>query len=130
MEIENAGLGAKNGSGSMVLSDKTGRALGGASRLINKGDEVSAKTTEEVEILKLDDSLLSDRHVSIIQLDVEGFEQEALSGAMATIKRCKPIIILEELPESDWITKNILSLGYRLSGNLHINSVFTPESRL
>jgi hypothetical protein len=68
-----------------------------------------------------------ERHVSIIQLDVEGFEQPALMGAMETIKRCKPILILENCPEPDWLAENILSLGYRISGNLHKNTVFAPN---
>lgn len=31
-----------------------------------------------------------------IFLDVEGFEMEALKGAMATIRRCRPLLVLEE----------------------------------
>ena len=53
------------------------------------------------------------RNVSIIQLDVEGFEQPALKGAMTTIARCRPILILETLADHTWFTERILCLGYR-----------------
>lgn len=128
VEITNAGLGDINDSGTMVVSDKSGRALGGASRLVAKEQQSNPESMEEVMVMKLDDKMPTERHVSIIQLDVEGFEMEALSGAMETIKRCQPIIILEDLPEADWITENILDLGYRISGKLHINTVFSPDN--
>nr|NIM22361.1 hypothetical protein [Candidatus Latescibacterota bacterium]NIO78565.1 hypothetical protein [Candidatus Latescibacterota bacterium] len=73
-----------------------------------------------------------DRSVSIIQLDVEGFEKEALAGALSTIQRCRPIIILEDLQtstliDSDWFAENVKSLGYEFTRNLHGNKVFEVE---
>ena len=62
-----------------------------------------------------------------MQLDVEGYEQQALAGAMRTIIRCRPILILENLPERHWFEANILRLGYRETGKLHENFIFTCE---
>jgi Methyltransferase FkbM domain len=71
----------------------------------------------------VDETVPSDRKVSIIQLDVEGFEKPALAGALMTIQRCKPIIILETLPEEGWLSENIMRLGYRIAGTVHGNTL-------
>ena len=42
-----------------------------------------------------------------MQLDVEGHEQQALLGAMLTIARCRPLLILETLPAEDWIEEHL-----------------------
>lgn len=127
--LTNAGVGGKKETLLVKTRDAYGRALGGASQIINgnANDEVG---TEFVQIVTIDDVVDSERNVSIIQLDVEGHEKEALKGALTTIKRCLPIIILEFLPNStllgsDWFSNNILSLGYRKIHNIHGNSVFS-----
>lgn len=132
IELTNAGLGAKKECLLMKTSDLDGKALGGASQLIDKElNEISG--TETVQIVTVDGTVGADRNISIIQLDVEGHEKEALSGALKTIQRCLPIIILEVLPDStlldsDWLSENILSLGYRMTNNIHGNSVFVCEA--
>jgi len=93
-----------------------------------------ATRVEAVQIATIDDSIGTDRNVSIIQLDVEGHEQEALSGALKTIQRCLPILILEVLPnstllESGWFADNILCLGYRKVTNVNGNVVFVCGSK-
>lgn len=125
IQIKNAGLGAAHGSLSMEISDENGKALGGGSRLLVEEGKNNPEHCIQVDVLKLDDILPPERRVSIIQLDVEGFEQPALAGAMETIRRWKPILILENLPEQDWLNGNILSLGYQITGNLHKNTVLS-----
>lgn len=128
VRILNAGLGSEHGLLPMKISDRGGTALGGASRLVVPHEEAAEGRFVEVEIVRLDDVVPPDRRVAILQLDVEGFEQSALGGAMATIRRCKPVIILENVPEPDWFCRTIQSLGYAASGTLHENTVFAvPE---
>lgn len=126
--LTNAGLGAKKESLLMRTFDESGQALGGGSRIIGKGQE-TVPGAEIVQIVAIDDTVGNDRLISIIQLDVEGHEKEALSGALKTIRRCLPILILEVLPDStlldsDWFFENILSLGYRETNTIHGNSTF------
>ena len=107
----------------MMISDATGRSLGGVSRLIESVGKNNSDQCATVEIVRIDDVVPPGRKVSILQLDVEGFEQQALSGAIETIKRCKPILILENLPERDWLNEHIYHLGYHVVGKVHSNSI-------
>jgi len=50
-----------------------------------------------IPILKIDDFSLED--LDLIHLDIEGYELNALKGGVETIKRCKPIIVLEIVDE-------------------------------
>jgi FkbM family methyltransferase len=61
-------------------------------------------------IIKLDSLNLN--NISIIKIDVESFEIEALSGALETINRNKPAIILEIWPDNkekyfSWFDTNL-----------------------
>ena len=131
--LTNAGLGEEAATLSMVTRDPSGRGLGGASHLITESEEVSGQNVETVQVVSLDEVVSPDRNISIIQFDVEGHEKQALAGAMKSIQRCLPIIIIEDLAENDmvdstWFNDNILSLGYRSSGSLHGNKVFVHQS--
>lgn len=125
VQIMNAGLGDVNGRLPMMVSDDRGKSLGGASRIVK--EQVSTNNNKQflsVRIVSLDSVLPANRNISILQLDVEGLEREALIGAMQTIKRCKPILILENIPEEEWFSNYILSLGYKPEMELHDNKVF------
>jgi FkbM family methyltransferase len=123
VEIMNAGLGVYRSRFSMKIADESGRALGGASHMVGRSKKNNLEQIVEVDIYKLDDVVPLERQVSILQLDVEGFEKQALTGAMETIRRCKPILILELLPDNNWLSENIFSLGYQVSGKLHDNTI-------
>lgn len=123
VELTNAGLGSQKGCLSLMVSDESGRSLGGASRLIEAENGNLEGQLAKVEIVKIDEVVPSDRNIAILQLDVEGFEQPALSGAIETIKRCKPTLILENLPKADWLAENILPLGYKVVDKVHENTV-------
>lgn len=50
----------------------------------------------EVEQHRLDDYVFT--NVSLIKIDVEGYEMEVIKGALATIKNHKPVIVVEQKP--------------------------------
>ena len=127
VEIQNAGLGEYQGRVSMVTSDSRGRALGGGSRIAIVSNTQIEQKGQSVELVTVDETVPLDRTISIIHLDVEGFEKPALTGALNTIQRCKPTIVLENLPDNNWLSQNILQFGYRISKKIHDNTVLTPE---
>lgn len=126
--LQNVGLGAQSDEVVMQIANSSGVRLGGASRIAIGPVELEKHMIEKVRTVAIDDVILDERTISILQLDVEGYEQPALSGALKTIKRCHPVIILENVPKGDWFSRNILDLGYKEEGKLHDNFVFVPGS--
>ena len=120
VELAHAALGALRASARIKTTDTTDRALGGSAMICADG-------TEQVNVVTIDE-VTAGRDVSIVQLDVEGYEREALEGAVALIRRCRPLLIVEALKgstllEGDWFGASILSLGYRITDRFHGNAV-------
>jgi FkbM family methyltransferase len=129
VQLRNVGLGAQRGSMFIMTSDESGKPLGGASRIIEVPGENAQNHFVQVEMVKIDDIVPADRNISVLQLDVEGFETQALTGAMATILRCRPFIILETLPDVDVLFGKILPKGYRITGKVNNNSILDVDNR-
>ncbi|MBR8828573.1 MAG: FkbM family methyltransferase [Gomphosphaeria aponina SAG 52.96 = DSM 107014] len=121
VNLNNFALSNTNSVATFQVQDETGKPLGGASHFTKK--EIKDEQAEKISCKKLDDLIPSDREVSIIQLDVEGHEAQALAGGINLIKRCLPIIILEQSPRK-WIEQNLSPLGYEEVGKVHINNIW------
>jgi FkbM family methyltransferase len=121
--LSHAALDVKHGSALLATSDRAGLPLGGASRIIKDPARARWADNEEVKLVAVDEVVGSERQVAVIQLDVEGHEQEALAGAMLTIERCRPLIVLETVPENGWLAANLEPLGYRVEGSVTRNSI-------
>ncbi len=93
------------GSGNEIRGKKEG------SMFISCDDENSIKTKTS----RLDDFTLG--HVKLLKIDVEGFEMEVLQGAVDTIKKYKPKIIIETHSSDLFVRCNKLlsDLDYRIS---------------
>jgi FkbM family methyltransferase len=129
VHLANAALGAGRGDGTVLTVDPGGRARGGASRVIAGTADPATPGAQPVAIVAVDDVVPADRHVSVIQFDVEGFEQPALSGALATIARCRPLLVVETPPAGDWSARHLDPLGYRVVGTVHANTVLAAADR-
>ena len=115
-------LGAGAGLATLMVSSPEGRALGGGSRVVEPA-AAPPHTTYRVPVVRIDDIVPADRPVALIQLDVERQERQALTGALATIRRCRPALIVETLPDDAWISANLVPLGYRRAGMVGPNSL-------
>lgn len=84
-----------------------------------------------IPTLRLDDLQLA--ICDAIFLDVEGWELYALQGAVATIGRCRPLLMIEinksaafvGIKEDD-VRRFIVDLGYRFIERLHADEVYEP----
>lgn len=134
VSIEQAGLGEKASTMALRTIDERGNALGGASTLESGRPTASCmKGASPVRIVAVDDFVPAHRRIKILQLDVEGHERQALAGSLETIRRWRPILVLEVWPEStlvesNWFSENILGLGYRNTDKIHGNYVFMCET--
>lgn len=90
-----------SGLGAEIEKDVKVRRSGSAGgwRVDPAGDRVTKLTT--IDYLEL-------KHCDAIVLDIEGFEVEALTGALETIKKCKPLLYVEELPRSKTAIKSFM----------------------
>lgn len=75
-------------------------------------DSSSNHTGDKAKMVKLDDLKLD--HISFIKMDVEGLEMEVIRGGKETIKRHKPVMIIEIFQNAETVDKikEIESLGY------------------
>ena len=60
-----------------------------------RADLVSKQEHLEVRVAacRLDDEPVGD--VGFLKIDVEGFERAVIEGALETIRRCKPVMLVE-----------------------------------
>ena len=130
VELHNIGLGSEESEVDLRIRGGDGYASGGGSMIMDSSS--SEGSFEKVTIRPIDEVIGDERKVSVIQLDVEGYEINALSGGIKTISRCKPMLIIEVHPgsetlESPWFKENILGLGYVQVGVLYNNLVFSAD---
>lgn len=129
VRLQHCALGEKQGLAFLQTRVASGNPFGGRSRLGGRVDDPSSG--ESVAVVSLDDVIPADRHVSVLQLDLEGFEEFALRGAMTLVKRCRPLIILEEMKEvafaeTGWVRATLANLGYENPKPVDGNLVFHP----
>jgi FkbM family methyltransferase len=122
IKLHNSGLGEIEETGIMKTIDLNGTSMGGSSTIL-KNENIPSNNTEEIKITSLDAIIPKDRHISLLQLDVEGYEKEALSGSLKLIERCLPILVIETLPDQNWVEKNLFSLGYKVINVIQGNSI-------
>jgi len=118
IEIIKGAFGDQPGTGSMDHIDPTNIGA----HQVQEGTDFEILT---IDSLKLDD-------VDLLQLDVEGFEHQAILGALDTIQKSWPVIVLElkGLGErygfSDEETIRLLEgFGYKIADRIHRDVIFT-----
>lgn len=94
--------------------DEFGLEMGPRSEISDTGLKVKQVT--------LDSIIPNNKKISLIHLDLEGFEFQALEGAKEIIKRDKPIIVLEIDSRAVTYNNYMLSIGYIPNKQLIFNS--------
>ncbi len=78
-------------------------------------------SAQTVGAIRLDDVVGADGKVDLVKIDVEGAEFNALSGAEATLRRCRPIIATEFSPgqmagtDGPGYLRWLMNFGYTIS---------------
>ena len=77
-----------------------------------------------VNVVAIDEIVPDTVTVAILQLDIEGFEEFAIAGAIKTIERSRPLLILETVPNPDSTAGRLLkTLKYRVTRRLDSENV-------
>lgn len=85
-----------------------------------------------VEVTTLDDLIPANRKISVLHLDIEGYELQALMGAKRIIAEHKPIIVLEAAKRSmQRVYKRALrnhfpDLRYHITDVIERNAIYVP----
>lgn len=114
----NSGLGESTSIAYVDTVDDKNVHRGGGSSIADKG---------QVTTIVAIDSLLVD-NISVIQLDVEGFELAALKGARFTIKNCNPTILIED--NNNNCSAFLKALDYVLAGRIPGLSVWAYQNQI
>lgn len=77
----------------------------------------------DVKMYRIDN--LNLQQCDLIHLDVEGYEEKVINGALETIKKFKPVVIVERGHGQRVLEKQ---LGYSMYKRLRMDSVFIPKS--
>jgi len=104
----------------LQIARPDGTPLGGGSSFsVNpKGGMIRVPTFAMDEVVPLV------RPVTVIHLDVEGFEPSAIRGALGIIREHRPALIVEALDAPALIDEELTPLGYAKTGAANINSVY------
>lgn len=85
VELRRAALGAAAGSARLSRVPEPG-ANSGQWAIADDGAEVAVATVDRLGLADL----------SLLKLDLEGYELPALQGAAETLRRCRPVVVIEE----------------------------------
>jgi FkbM family methyltransferase len=113
--LMNSALSDDLGNLYINTSGRDGKHAGGGSKISDMGDICVAIN---IDRLNIDDLVL-------IQLDVEGHELIALTGAQETIKKSRPVIAIED--NNDNCTEFLFSLKYECVGEIPGLTIWVPS---
>ncbi|MCF3642737.1 FkbM family methyltransferase [Rhizobium sp. TRM95111] len=120
----NAGLGDRLSVARIETATPSGAHHGGGSHIAEAASAAqSGQTTSVVPI-----DMLGLDEVALIQLDVEGFELNALRGAGATIARCRPIVLAEDNAKS--CAPLLQAAGYAFAGRIPGLDAWAPADKV
>ena len=125
VKVYQYGLGDKEETKTLIDKSSTGLPIGSGSYFFDSiKNKYGLKEGQKTSIRTLDNIIPKNRKVSVIHLDLEGYEEKALLGAYGIIERSKPILILENAFSNTNIIKYIEEFGYYHETTLDGNDIF------
>lgn len=113
-----------------VMRREGGAPLAAAARIAPGGE---GSHVAMVKAMRIDDLVPAGRRVTILQLDLEGFELEALKGAAGLIARNRPILVLDESRANAreaylaHLSDAFPQIGYHAAGSTETNVILLPD---
>jgi FkbM family methyltransferase len=83
------------------------------------GDELPTVKRRLVKTVRIDDIDFGPAAIAIVKIDIQGSEPDALLGAMATLTRHRPIVVVEVVeswPRAADVERILSGLGYTIHG--------------
>ena len=122
-------IGQEAGKVALQIARKSGAKIAAGERVVSD-QEVDNERVLEVEVKPIDSIVPKTRKVSLLHLDVEGYEEQALRGAVRVINDGKPLVILEA--GKPWKERNFLRIlneicggpAYEFMGAMENNAIY------
>ncbi len=131
ISFNNVGVGAEPGKMTMMVTRPNGTPIAAGERIV-EGEDADGKRFIDIEVKTIDSLVPRTRQVSILHLDVEGFERPALEGAGRILNDSKPLVVLEG--DKRWQKADYKALlnelapkaGYHVAGSMENNTFYLP----
>ncbi len=83
----------------------------------------------EVDVKRIDELVERGRKITVLHLDIEGFERQALRGAGRIVRRHHPKLVIEGRRTTvEWLAKTFPKAGYQQVGAWEKNQIFEATS--
>ncbi|WP_172676963.1 FkbM family methyltransferase [Aestuariivita boseongensis] len=124
-------VGAEDGTAAIQIARRSGKKIAAGERIVDTMI-ADGKIAIEVKVKTIDSLVPKSRKVSLLHLDVEGFEQSALEGSARILNDNKPLVVLES--GKPWKNRTfaqklnslVPDAGYRFMGEIEKNGIFAP----
>lgn len=116
----NSAVSDKNGFDTLSIVEETNVGMHKLGHESHQSVQIYCQKIDSLEIDQL----------SLLHLDIEGHEPEAVNGARETIERCKPVVVLEVGENDAVLTELMSSLNYEeveQYGVDPINKIYLPK---
>lgn len=130
--LHNVAVGAEAGTVTLQVARPSGKKIAAGEKVVTHLPP-SDERVIEAQIETIDSLVPKSRKVSVLHLDVEGFEENAMRGATRILNDSKPLVMLEA--GRPWMQKAYLNnlqelapkANYRHVGKIERNAVYIPE---
>jgi len=123
-------VGATEGTLFLRTRQENGNAVAAASHIVDAGTD---EGIVQVAAAPLDSLIPADRDVSVLHLDLCGYEHPALKGARELITRCRPTLVLDAARPNirrqhlALLNAQFPDLNYVMGGQIEQNTVYLSQ---
>jgi FkbM family methyltransferase len=131
VRLHNVAVGDRDDTVTMQVARPGGRKIAAGEKIVADAPADDARFVS-VPLVTIDSLVPKTRKVSVLHLDVEGFERQALKGAARILTDHTPLVVLES--GKAWRNRTYLDdlaalapkAGYHLAGEIEKNAIFIP----
>jgi FkbM family methyltransferase len=128
VRLYNVAFGAKAGTAYLEIADRFGTPHGGGSWIVPRlFPRRRGARRVECRVVAIDEIVPPSAEIVLVHLDVERSETNAIRGAIRTIERWRPDLLLETRPRFGAAARALRSLGYREVARLNTNALLSAK---
>lgn len=129
--LHRVAVGAEEATVTLQIARPSGKKIAAGEKIVTDM-EADDQRAISVPLVTIDSLVPKSRKVSLLHLDVEGFEQNALAGSARILNDHAPLVVLESGKAwrnrafSETLNRLAPKAGYRCVGEIERNGIFLP----